>query len=89
MLNLIVRVASRRFEQIEPLRPAQCFEDVIDAPAEVIPTPVYLYSSGNQSTLNGEESAIRIFGILLKEASDKLEIRNREAISVELAYGKV
>ena len=33
MLNLILRVASGRFEQIELLRPAQSFEDGIDAPA--------------------------------------------------------
>jgi hypothetical protein len=42
MLNLIFRIASRRFEQIELLRPTQSFDDVIDAPAQVLFAPVYI-----------------------------------------------
>jgi hypothetical protein len=42
MLNLILRVTSRRLEQIQLLRPTQGLEDVIDAPAKVLSAPVYI-----------------------------------------------
>jgi hypothetical protein len=42
MLNLIIRVTSRRLEQIELLRSTQGLEDVIDAPAKVLSAPVYI-----------------------------------------------
>jgi hypothetical protein len=73
MFDLIVRVASRRFEEVEPFCTTQGFEDIIDAPALIISAPVYRRVAGNQSALDGKESAIWAG---LKEASDETEIGN-------------
>jgi hypothetical protein len=85
VFNLILRVASRRLKQIEPLRPTQRLEDIIDAPAQILPAPVHPQASGDPTTLDGEEDAIGVRWVLLEEAGDELEIRNGKALSVELA----
>jgi hypothetical protein len=85
MLNLILRVASRGLEQIEPLRPPQCLKDIIDAPAQILPAPVRHQALREPTALDGEEGAIGVRWVLLEEASDELEIRGGKAFSVELA----
>ena len=85
MFNLVVRVASRRLKEVELLLPIQSFDDSIDAPAQILPAPVYVQFPRNASALDGKESAIRVLWVLLEEASDELEIRNGAALSVELA----
>ena len=85
VLDLVVRVAPRRLEQIEPLRPAQGLEDVIDAPAQVLPTPVDRELAGDGPTLDREERTVCVFGVLLEEARDQLEVRDGQALSVVLA----
>lgn len=85
MLNLIVWVASRRLKQIELLLPTEGFEDVIDAPAEILSASIYVQFPGNTSTLDGEERAICVLWVLLEEARDEFKIRNSAALSVEFA----
>jgi hypothetical protein len=85
VLDLVVRVGPRGLEQIEPLRPAQGFEDVIDTPAQVLPTPVGRELARDGPTLDGEERTVCVFGVPPKEARDQLEVRGGQALPVELA----
>jgi hypothetical protein len=89
VFNLVIRIAPRRLEQIELLRPTQGLEDVVDAPAQILPAPVHRRFPGNQSALDGEEDAISVLRVLFEEASDELQVGNGEALSVELACGVV
>ena len=85
MLDLVVRVAPRGLEQIEFLRPAQHLEDVVDAPAQVLPAPVHTQLAREKAALDGEENEVLVVGVLLEEARDELEIRYAHALPVELA----
>ena len=74
MFNLVVRTATRRLKQIEPLLSTQSFEDVIDgvfdAPAQTRAASVYFQLPRKTSALDGKENAICVLWILLKEAGD-------------------
>lgn len=85
VFNLILRIASRRLEQIKLLRPTQRLEDIIDAPAQILPAPVHRQASGDSAALDGQKDAVSVRRVLLEEASDELEVRDGEALSVELA----
>ena len=68
VLHLIIRVAPRGLEQIEFLLPPQGLENGIDAPPQVLPTPVNIQLAGNRAALDGEERAVGVLWVLLEEA---------------------
>ena len=84
MLDSVVPIDSRWLEQIEPLRSTQGLEDGIDTPTQVLSAPVCFQLARMHSTLDGEESAVCVFWILVEEAGEQFEIRCCQAFSIEL-----
>ena len=85
VLHLVIRVAPGGLEQIELLRSAEGPEDGIDAPPQVLPTPVNVQLAGDRAALDGQERAVGVLGVLLEEAGDQLEVTCGQARRIVFA----
>lgn len=84
VLDLVIGVAPRGDEQIELLGAAQSLEDGVDAPAQVLLAPVRRELAREGPTLDGEERALGVLGILLKEARKEVKVGRAQGRSVKL-----